>query len=104
MHNSGTLDGMNSEAITIRAPSNLGTGDYIFFDVWTPGGDAANPNDCRVQITTPGGDVYPPSFSGPNRNVWKKGQAGAGFNTDEGGLLAWNGGDQLGWSDDNPDE
>jgi hypothetical protein len=99
MHGSGEMD---VDVIKFRFPDNYDTthagGSYVFFDIWYAGG-----TECQVQIKSPSGALYPPNFSGPNRRTWKTGSAGSGFNTAEGGLLVFNGGDQLGWDTNNGD-
>jgi len=98
LHGTGV---MGQDAITFRfdpyTPDPTG-GSYVFFDLWYGGLDK-----CRVRITTPGGKVYPPSFSGSYKRTWVTGSGYTGFNTAEGGILVGNGGDQLGWETDNGD-
>jgi subtilisin family serine protease len=72
--------------------------DYIFFDIWYPGN-----NKCRVQVITPCGQAYPPSFGGRYRNTWVTGSPMTGFSTSEGGIIVGNGGDQLDWGADSGD-
>ena len=98
MHGSGQM-GTGGDAITFRFPNYTpGADNYVFFDVWTPGG-----NKCKVQVTTPGGQTYPPSGK-RYRNVWTTGSAYTGYDTTEGGILVGNGGDQLSWGTNNNDD
>jgi hypothetical protein len=90
-----------SETFSVRFPAYdpapPGGDTYVFFDAWYPAG-----NKCRIQVTTPGGETYPPSGK-RYQNTWVTGSAYTGFNTSEGAILVQNGGDVLGWGDDNAD-
>ncbi|MGD9975585.1 MAG: S8 family serine peptidase, partial [Desulfatirhabdiaceae bacterium] len=59
--------------------------DFLFFDIWYSGQDA-----CRVQITSPGGEKYPPHFRGRYRNFWKTGGRDGHIITPEGMLYVAN--------------
>ncbi|MBM4396692.1 MAG: S8 family serine peptidase [Deltaproteobacteria bacterium] len=92
LHGSGTL---STESFTFRFPTytpDAAGGDYVFFDVWYPGGT----NKCRVKVTTPSGKVYPPAGT-QYKNYWVTGSSYTGFNTTEGGILVQNGGDPFGF-------
>ena len=89
---------MAADPIVFRFPANVAAGDYVFFDIWYDGGD-----ETRVRVTTPGGQTYPPSETGKNRNTWKTGSKTTGYSTAEGGIIVGNGGDQFGWDTNNGD-
>jgi subtilisin family serine protease len=98
MHGKGQL---NQDAFTFQvSPIEDSTEDYIFFDVWYPGGA----NKCRVQVITPSGKAYPPYFDRNHRSTWVTGSPMVGFNTSEGGIIVGNGGDQLEWGSDSGDQ
>ena len=91
---------MGTESISVRVPTLPpagADGSYVFFDVWYPAG-----NKCRVKVTTPSNVTYPPSGK-RFANTWVTGSAYTGQNTADGAILVGNGGDQLGWGDNNAD-
>jgi len=100
LHGTGAM-GDNGDAITFRFPTYTDSSeDYVFFDVWYPAGN----NKCRVKVTTPSGLTYPPSGK-QYKNWWTTNGTGGGINSSsgEGSIWVYNGGDQMGWSDTNPD-
>lgn len=84
------------EAMVMHVPAFAqGADNYVFFDLWYSGSDK-----CQVKVTTPSGATYPPAT---DARTWLTGSRYTGFNTTSGAVLVGNGGDQLGWSDDNAD-
>lgn len=94
LHGQGTLP---AESFTFRFPTYdaAADDDYVFFDVWYPGG-----NKCRVRVTTPAGVTYPPSNA---KRTWITGSSYTGYNTPEGAILVQNGNDPIGFGSDGAD-
>lgn len=103
LHGSGVINGTGEAVpdISVELPvgytATAGNGnDYVFFDVWYRG-------TARVQITSPNGTKWPPSFSGAYKNTWKTGTE-SGFSTPQGYVYVANlPGSQNGWETNNTD-
>ncbi len=96
---SGTAEAVPDASVVIPAytPTAGNGNDYVFHDLWYTG-------TCRVQITSPNGQKWPPSFSGAYKNTWKTGSPGYGFSTPQGYVYVANlPGSQNGWETNNTD-